>query len=44
MKAVKTVVLVFKSGRRDKFFYTKFNDLKSMCNWENVVEIIKCEN
>lgn len=41
MKAVKTFVLVFKSGRRDKFFAIKKIDLKEMCNWTLVEKCIE---
>lgn len=41
MKNVKTFVVVFKSGRRDRFFAYSLKDLKNMCNWDNVDKVIE---
>ena len=38
---MKSFILIFKSGRRDRFFATKKSDLKNMCNWSLVVKVIE---
>lgn len=39
MSTVKTFIIEFKSGRRDRVFAKDIQDLKTMCNYELVVRI-----